>query len=137
MQGMQVSRDYFHLLGLKPLMGRTFSDSETTFPAKPVIVLGFNIWQQKFGADPAIIGKTVRISRQDTPPQVIGVMPPAIRFLPSPTTARVPNYNPNAPVDFWIPGAPDPKRLKDARWNVVARLADGVAPRQAQGELAV
>ncbi len=137
LQGMQVSRDYFHLLGLKPLMGRTFADSETAFPPRPVIVLGYNLWQQKFGGDPAIIGKTVRISRQDTPPQVIGVMPPGIRFLPSPTTAQEPNYNPNAPVDFWIPGAPDPKRLKDAGWNVAARLKDGVTPAQAQGELAV
>ena len=137
LQGMYVTRDYFHLLGLKPLMGRTFSDSETVFPPKPVIILGFNIWQQKFGGDPAIIGKTIRISRFDTPPQIIGVMPPGIRFLPSPTTAQEPNYNPNAPVDFWIPGAPDPKQLKDAGWNVAARLKDGVTPSQAQGELAV
>lgn len=47
LQGMQVSRNYFQLLGLKPLMGRTFSDSETAFPPKPVIILAFNVWQQK------------------------------------------------------------------------------------------
>lgn len=137
LRGMAVSRDYFRLLGLRPLMGRTFSASETAFPPKPVIILGFNVWQQKFGGDRTIIGKTIRISRRDTPPQVIGVMPPGIRFLPSPTTAREPNYNPNATVDFWIPSAPDPKRLKDAGWNVAARLKDGVTPAQAQSELAV
>ena len=112
LQGMVVTRGYFRLLGLKPLIGRTFSDSETAFPPKPVIVLGFHVWQQKFGGDPAIIGKKIRVSRWDTPPQVIGVMPPDLRFLPSPTTAQEPNYNPNATVDFWVPGAPDPKRLR-------------------------
>lgn len=137
LQGMVVTRDYFHLLGLKPFIGRTFSDSETAFPPKPVIILGFQVWQQKFGGDPAIIGKKIRISRWDTPPQVIGVMPPGIRFLPSPTTAQEPNYNPNATVDFWIPGAPNPKSLKQAGWNVVARLKDGGAANRAQGELAV
>ncbi len=137
LQGMEVARDYFRLLGLKPLIGRTFSDSETTFRPKPVIILGFNIWQQKFGGDPAILGKKIRISRWDTPPQVIGVMPPGLRFLPSPTTAQEPNYNPNAMVDFWIPGAPDPKRLKEAGWNIVARLKDGVAANRAQAKLAI
>jgi putative ABC transport system permease protein len=137
LRGMEVSRDYFRLLGLRPLMGRTFNASETAFPPKPVIILGFNVWQQKFGGDRTVIGKTIRISRRDTPPQVIGVMPPGIRFLPSPTTAREPNYNPNASVDFWIPSAPDPKRLKEAGWNVAARLKDGVTPAQAQSEVAV
>ncbi len=137
LEGMRVTSGYFGLLGLKPLLGRTFSDAETKFPTKPVIVLGFNIWQQKFGGDPAIIGKTVRISRRDTPPQVIGVMPPGVRFLPSPTTAQEPNYNPNAFVDFWIPAAPDPKSLKEAGWNVVGRLKAGITASQAQAELAV
>jgi len=45
LQGMLVTRGYFRLLGLKPLIGRTFSDSETAFPPKPVIVLGFHVWQ--------------------------------------------------------------------------------------------
>lgn len=137
LQGMIVTRDYFRLLGLKPLIGRTFSDSETNFRPKPVIILGFNLWQRKFGGDPAILGKTIRISRWDTPPQVIGVMPPGLRFLPSPTTAQEPNYNPNATVDFWIPGAPDPKRLKQAGWNVVARLKNGAGVGRAQAELAL
>ena len=137
LQGMIVSRDYFRLLGLRPLIGRTFSDSETAFPSKPVIILGFNIWKQKFAGDPAILGKKIRISRQDTPLQVIGVMPPDLRFLPSPTTAQEPNYNPNATVDFWIPGAPDPKNSKRAVLNIVARLKNGVDARHAQQELAV
>ena len=79
----------------------------------------------KFNGDPHIIGKTVRISRWETPPTVIGVMPPGVRFLPSPTNAQEPNYNVNALVDFWIPVTPNPERLKRPDWDVVARLRMG------------
>src|SRR6202000_1675722 len=57
--------------------------------------------------------------------------------LPSPGTAKEPNYNVNALVDFWSPADPDPQRMKEPDWNVVARLKDGVTPQQGQGELAV
>lgn len=137
LEGMWVTRDYFRVMGLKPLLGRTFSDSETAFRPKPVIILGYNLWKRKFNGDPAIIGKTIRISRWDTPPKVIGVMPPGIRFLPSPTTAQEPNYDPNALVDFWIPAAPDPQQMKEAEWNVVGRLKTGPTLKQAEAELAV
>ena len=80
LEGMWVSGDYFRVVGLQPLLGRTFNDSETTFRPKPVIILGYNLWRQKFNGDPAIIGKTIRISRWDTPPEVIGVMPPRHPF---------------------------------------------------------
>jgi putative ABC transport system permease protein len=97
---MWVTRDYFRVLGLQPIMGRTFLESETGAKPAPVIVLGYEMWQRKFNGDPHIIGKTIRISRWDTPPKVIGVMPPGVRFLPSPTNAQEPNYNVNALVDF-------------------------------------
>ena len=93
--------------------------------------------RERFNGDPQIIGKTVRISRWDVPPTIIGVMPPGARFLPSPGNAKEPNYNVNALVDFWAPSDPDPKSMKDPAWNVVARMKDGVVPQQAQGELAV
>jgi putative ABC transport system permease protein len=137
LEGMWVTRDYFRIMGLHPILGRIFNDSETEFRPKPVIILGYNLWRRKFNGDPAIIGRKIRISRWETPPEVIGVMPPGIRFLPSPTTSAEPNYNPNARVDFWIPAAPDPKRLKQAEWNVVARLRSGSTLNQAQTELTV
>ena len=68
-----------------------------------MVLLGYELWQRKFNGDPNIIGKTIRISRSDTPPKVIGVMPPGVRFLPSPGAAQEPNYNVNGLVDFWIP----------------------------------
>src|SRR5689334_22261447 len=137
LEGMFVSKDFFKALGLKPLLGRTFQDSETAFPPGQVIILGYDLWQRKFGGDPTIVGRTVRISRQQTPPTVIGIMPPGIRFLPSPTTAQEPNYNVNAQVDFWMPLAPNPERLKVPIWDVVGRLSAGATLDQAGSELRV
>jgi len=137
MEGMWVTRDYFRVLGVQPLLGRTFLESETGAQPAPVIILGFNLWQRKFNGNPHIVGQKIRMSRQDTPPTVIGVMPPGIRFLPSPGAAREPNYNVNAQVDFWIPAPSKPLEMKGVFWSVVGRLRDGATPRQAQGELQV
>jgi putative ABC transport system permease protein len=136
LEGMRVTKDYFPLMGLQPILGRTFVESDIV-SQEPVIILGYDLWQRTFHGDPGIVGKTVRVSRQQTPPTVIGVMPPGIRFLPSPNTAQEPNYDVNALVNFWVPAAPSPERLKAPWWNVVGRLRPGVTPAQAQAELAV
>lgn len=137
LQGMFVTKDYMRVLGLKTISGRGFEDSDFSLGPTKTILLGYECWQRTFNGDPQIIGKTVRISRWDVPPTVIGVMQPGVRFLPSPGSAKEPNYNVNATVDFWAPAMPDPKQMKDAYWDVVARLRDGTPPRQAQEELAL
>src|SRR6185312_2901203 len=137
MQGMNVSRNYVPLMGLKTVAGRGFEDADFAQGPVKAIVLGYEFWQRAFGGDPQIIGKTIRISRWSAPPTVIGIMEPGVRFLPSPGAAKEPNYDVNATVDLWIPVAPDPKQLTDPGWNVVARLRDGVSPQKAQQELAV
>ena len=137
MEGMIVTPGYFTVAGLEPVLGRIFSKSEVGPGAAPVIILGYDLWQRKFNGDPKIVGTTIRLSRRETPPTVIGVMPPGVRFLPSPGVAQEPNYDVNAQVDFWIPVIPDPARLKEARWDVVGRLRPGATLAQAQGELSV
>ena len=137
MQGMAITNNYLPVMGLEVVAGRNFDQSD--FGQGPVrdILLGYEFWQRAFNGDPHIIGRTVRISRWDVPPTVVGIMPPAVRFLPSPGAAKEPNYNVNATVDFWIPATPNPKYMKDPDWNLVTRLRDGVTPAQAQAELAV
>ena len=137
LEGMLVSKDYFRVVGLEPILGRTFSDVEASFPPGPVMVIGYDLWQRKFGGDPNIIGTKMRMSRRDTPPTIIGVMPPGVRFLPSPATAQEPNYNVNALVDFWMPMAGNPERMKAPFWDVVGRLRDGVTADEARAELEV
>jgi putative ABC transport system permease protein len=135
MEGMWVTSDYFRVLGLQPVLGRTFLESETGEKSAPVIILGYDLWQRKFNGDPNILGKTIRMSRANTPPTVIGVMPPRVRFLPSPGASQEPNYNLNALVDFWIPARVNPDRMKSRDWDIVARMKDGATLPQAQAEL--
>lgn len=141
MQGMNISKNYLHLLGLKTVLGRSFDDGEFgkapwQGPVKSV-VLGYEFWKRVFGGDPQIIGKTIRISRWSAPTTVIGIMEPGARFLPTPSAAKEPNYDVNATVDLWVPIEPSLQDLKDPHWNVVARLRDGVSVAKAQQELAV
>jgi putative ABC transport system permease protein len=136
LSGMIVTPDYFRVAGVQPMLGRAFTESDTK-PPSAVMILGYDCWQRRFNADPNILGKTVRMSRRDPPPTVVGVMPPGVRFLPSPGASQEPNYNINATVDFWITGAPNPQRLRQSRWDVVARLKKGVTVEKSQAELAV
>jgi putative ABC transport system permease protein len=136
MQGMEVSKDYFRIMGLKTVLGHGFDDSDFGQRHSKSILLGYEFWQRVFGGDKQIIGKTVRISRWEGSPVVIGVMEPGVRFLPSPGAAKEPNYDVNATVDMWVPADPDPKNLKDPGWDVVGRLRDGVTPQHGQQELA-
>ena len=137
MQGMWVTDEYLPVMGLRAVVGRGFEPSDFGLGPVKVVLLGYEFWQRTFGGDPQIIGRTVRISRWDVPPTVIGVMQPGVRFLPSPGSAKEPNYDVNGMVDFWIPAAPDPKYLKEAYWNLVARLRDGTTERQGQQELSL
>ncbi|MBS1835789.1 MAG: ABC transporter permease [Acidobacteria bacterium] len=137
MQGMPVTKDYFRVMGLQPSMGRIFSDSEGKPGSPPVLIISHELWQSKFNGDPNVVGKTLRMSRAQTPPTIIGVMPPNIRFLPVPSAAKEPNYNENSTVQFWVPAVPNPERLKNTGWNVIARLRDGATLEGAQSELAV
>jgi putative ABC transport system permease protein len=133
-EGMYVTRDYFRVMGLQPVLGRTFFDAETLNGAS-VIILGYEFWQRNFNGDRTVLGRTLRISRHDAPYVVIGVMPRGVRFLPSPGTSQEPNYNVNAMVDYFLPRAPDPKHMKSRYWDVVARVKAGVGLTVAQSEL--
>ena len=137
MQGMEVTKDYFAVMGLRTVAGRGFQDSDFSLGPTKTILLGYEFWQRAFDGDPRIVGKTVRISRWKVSPTVIGVVQPGVRFLPSPGNAKEPNYDVNATVDIWVPAVPEPAGMKYAFWNLVARVREGTTPRQAQEELAL
>ncbi len=138
MGGMVVSPDYFKVLGIRPILGREFTDAELSRPNVPptAIIIGHDLWQRQFHGDPGIIGQTLRMSRMPAPLPIVGVMAPGIRFLPDPAAAAEPNYDINAPVDFWFGTAPDQTRLTSGAGNVIARLRDGATIDQAQTEIA-
>jgi predicted permease len=83
----EVGPGFFELLGTPPVAGRTFEDAD--FVATPrSVVISHALWQQKFGADPAAIGRSVRLS--DSMVEIVGVMPPRFEM-------------PNAGIQLWRP----------------------------------
>lgn len=72
--GYLVSGNYFDVLGVKPMLGRSFLPEEDQTPdSHPVAVISYNCWQRRFGGDPAVVGKTVQFNTR--PFTVIGVAP--------------------------------------------------------------
>ena len=138
MGGMVVTPSYFSVLGLRPILGREFTDGELGRPNVPpsAIILGYHLWQRTFNGDPNIVGRTIRMSRMPAPLPVVGVMPPGIRFLPDPGASSEPNYDLNAHVDFWFGIAPDESRPTAGAGNAIARLSGGATVAQAQTEIA-
>jgi putative ABC transport system permease protein len=126
----KVSATLFPLLGVQPLLGRTFRPDEDR-PGVDVAVLSWPVWQARFGGDPAIVGTTIRLDRR--PYTVVGVMPAAFEF-----PRRGPVMN-NKPADVWVPMA-FTDRQRQARGdqfiqNVIGRLKPGVSLAQARAEL--
>ncbi len=95
-----VSANYFDVLGITALYGRTFVGADDQPGAPPVLVLTYDAWVKHFDEDPAIVGRVFRMN--DKPHTVVGVLPP------------VPLYNPhgNAAVDLFMPTSACPFRSR-------------------------
>ena len=119
-----VTSSLMRVLRVRPLLGRTFLDSDDGAGSPNLIVLGFNLWQRRFGSRNDIIGQIVRLDGQ--PFTVIGVMPEGFAF-PNPETeawTRLTVVSVNAPN-----GA-----LRLMMFSAIARLRPGVTPEQAGAE---
>jgi predicted permease len=119
--GSAFSADMFPVLGQQPQIGRQFTPEDEKPGAAPVALLGHFLWQTRYGGNPDILGRTIRINLQTY--TVVGVMPEGEQF---PNEVRV-----------WIPLIQDATREKRDQRNVQAlgRLADGVSLEQARAEL--
>ena len=76
--GARVTSAYFTLLGVKPVVGRTFLLEEETPGRDQVAVLSHEVWTERFNADPAVVGRTIEVNARPT--TIIGVMPPAFNL---------------------------------------------------------
>ncbi|MFI5227472.1 MAG: ABC transporter permease [Gemmatimonadales bacterium] len=114
-RAVRASDDFFPVLGARPLLGRLFAADEYVPAIAPVVVLSYALWSRAFGADPAIVGRTVRI--EGIPRTVIGVMPAQFDF-------------PEARTDLWMPLPRfNPDSLGDRSNNslfMVGRMKPGV-----------
>ena len=77
--GLSVTPDVFPMLGVEPMLGRTFTADEAAAPGlETSVILTHSLWQRRFGGDPNIVGRTVTIN--DRARTVVGVMPPRFKF---------------------------------------------------------
>ena len=122
--GAYISTNAFHVIGTKALLGRGFIAEDDLDGARPVVVLGYSIWQSRYAGDPNVLGKTIKVN--DLLATVVGVMPPGMQFPPN--------------TDLWLPFGQATINRGQSRqvrnYEVIARLADGVTIPQARSELA-
>jgi predicted permease len=128
LSGAYVSASLFRVLGVKPILGRTFLDEEDRLGNNRVAVIGHGLWQRRFGANPSLIGKTIQVDGESH--IVVGVMPPDFDFH----WIRKPR---GVWSDILIPHGP-PSELQDRgsfNYRVVARLKRDVTIEQAQANM--
>ncbi len=127
LQGAFVSPNLFSLVGRQPIIGRTFTEAENIH-AEHVVVISESLWEERFGASPATIGKDLRFSGGLW--RIIGVMPNDFRVpfletqLWTPILAH-PAWNNHADGD----------PLNEWRWDLMARLRPGVSLSRSQAEI--
>ena len=124
LEGEMLTYHAVQALGVKPIMGRWFTQAEDHGDAEKVMLISYDLWQRRFNGTPDILGKRLRVADfggNDTPSTIIGVAPPGFVFA-------------NAKSDYFVPlratgrGRNSPARNRD----VIARLKDGVTLEQAQ-----
>ena len=123
LMGGVVSPDLFDLLRVRPALGRSLSPDDDRLGAPLVTVLSHALWVTQFGADPGIVGRTIKLS--DSHYTVVGVMPAGFDF--------------EVATKFWLPAVPtlDPSTRPSIRsLSVIGRLAPGRTLAQLVGELA-
>lgn len=128
-----VTGNYFDVLGVKPILGRTFNadEQDERVGAHPVVILSERLWRRTFNSDPAVIGRSILINRR--PLTVIGVVPGEFRG-----TMNGLNF------DLWMPLTMRPVLAGEGNWlenrrsrplAIYARLKPGVSLEQARAEI--
>lgn len=124
-----VSASFFDTLGVAPRLGRVFRPDDDVPHAAPVVVLNHGTWVRRFGADPGVVGKAIRLD--GTPHTIVGVMPRGFDFPRG--------------AELWAPVVPELAGASES-WHtdaltyvgvlfLIGRLQEGVTPEQAGQEL--
>lgn len=122
--GGRVSAEFFDVLGVKPVLGRTFITGDDEPGAPRTVVLSHGLWQRRFGSDHNIVGKTIDLG--GAPYTVTGVLPATFQFAPL------------GSAELFVPLNPPPE-IRDRRFmhfvRVIGRLKDGITLEQAQADM--
>jgi len=132
--GAYVSANFFSFLGVPLERGRAFTSDEEQPGKDQVVVISDALWRQRYGADPAVVGRSIVIN--GTNHLVVGVAPPS---LLAPTRTQLHALLPFAPrIDVWKPIAPTPRTLNSESWDygVFVRLPAATALDQGRQQLA-
>ena len=125
--GAEVSPGYFRLLGVTPALGRDFEPDDENRADSRVVILSDGLWKRRFGADPAVVGRTLLIG--GTPHSVVGVM--SAEFEP-------PQFGWLGAQDLWFPFKATPENRAWGRFLlVVARLRSSMSLERARAEMTV
>jgi len=118
-----VTANFFALLGIKPLLGRSFLPEEDKSGANNVVVISHRLWQSRFGGERSIIGKDILLNNEKF--KIVGVTPAGFQFLES--------Y-----IDLWVPIALTQEELANRGSHyltVIARMKPGITFKQANTEI--
>jgi putative ABC transport system permease protein len=121
-----VSADLFATLGVSAARGRVFTPEDGIPGNDNVVVLGDGLWKRRFGADPGVMGKTVRVD--GTEMTIVGVLPPGIEFSAAQAGGSVQIWHPIAFTN-------EHREFQGRYLTIMARLAPGVNLQQAQDEM--
>ncbi len=128
-EGLRVSADFFRMLRVRPALGRDFLPSEDAAGENHVVLLADGLWRRRFGSDPAIAGKTIRLG--DTPYTVAGVLPRDFESVFA--------TDPSKPTEIWSPlgyNAALPQACRTCRHlRALARLKPPASLPQALAEM--
>jgi predicted permease len=120
----KVTWNLWSVLGVEPMLGRVFTEGEDTNGAR-VAVISHGLWQRRFGGSPGVIGRTITLN--DSPYEVIGVMPRGFYFMPA------------RDIDIWMPASFPAWMRTNLTWHdaqIVARLKPGMTLEHARGSMA-
>jgi putative ABC transport system permease protein len=128
--GEMVGGEYFAVVGIEAALGRTLQPADDRLDAPRVMVLGYEYWRRRFGADPGVLGQTVNLGGDLF--EIVGVMPARFRGVDAPNVVATAGWVPLSSTR-----APDGQGLHDRerRWLFVkGRLKPGVTMEQALAE---
>jgi predicted permease len=124
--GAGVAQDFLAVLGVRPVLGRSFVPEEAVWDGRPAVILTHGFWVRRFGGAPEIVGTTINLN--DEPTEVVGVLPRSFDFASA--------FAPSTRVDFLLPWPiADQTDRQGNTTSMIGRLKPGVTIANVQAEL--
>ena len=128
-RALRVSKDYFRVMGVPPMLGREFTQDEDSLSGPDVAILGYGLWKSQFGGDPSILGKSISLDGKSF--IVVGVMPSGFQNLGL-------RGNSDTSIDLWTTIGQVANSIGGGiNYTVIARLKPDTTSEQADAYLGI